>query len=63
LLQNEVIFREDVERILGARPFKKDKQLAAPSPESASESASESAPESAPEADTPEENPSEDPVA
>ena len=59
LLQNEVIFREDVERILGARPFKKDKQLAAPSPESASESA----PESAPEADTPEENPSEDPVA
>ena len=63
LLQNEVIFREDVERILGARPFKKDKQLAAPSPESASESASESAPEAAPEADTPEENPSEDPVA
>ena len=59
LLQNEVIFREDVERILGARPFGTDKQLEAPSPESASESASESAPE----ADTPEENPSEDPVA
>ena len=33
LLQNEVIFREDVERILGARPFGTDKQLAAPSPE------------------------------
>lgn len=59
LLQNEVIFREDVERILGARPFKKDKQLAAPSPEPASESASESSPE----ADTPKEDPSEDPVA
>lgn len=59
LLQNEVIFREDVERILGARPFKKDKQLAAPSPEPASESASESAPE----ADAPKEDPSEDPVA
>ena len=53
LLQNEVIFREDVERILGARPFKKDKQLAPPSPEAAKESA--------PEADTPEEGPSEDP--
>ena len=55
LLQNEVIFREDVERILGARPFGTDKQLVAPSPEAATESA--------PEADTPEENPSEDPVA
>ena len=53
LLQNEVIFREDVERILGARPFKKDKELAPPSPEAAKESA--------PEADTPEEGPSEDP--
>lgn len=59
LLQNEVIFREDVERILGARPFKTDKQLAAPSPEAATEAATESAPE----ADTPNEDPSEDPVA
>ena len=55
LLQNEVIFREDVERILGARPFGTDKQLVAPSPEAATESA--------PEADTPKEDPSEDPVA
>lgn len=59
LLQNEVIFREDVERILGARPFKTDKQLAAPSPEAATEAATESAPEF----DTPNEDPSEDPVA
>ena len=43
LLQNEVIFREDVERILGARPFGTDKQLAAPAPDVA--------PDLAPEAD------------
>ena len=55
LLQNEVIFREDVERILGARPFGTDKQLVAPPPEAATESA--------PEADTPKEDLSEDPVA
>ena len=62
LLQNEVIFREDVERILGARPFGTDKQLAAPAPEA--EEAPEVAPEAAaPEADAPEEGPSEDPAA
>ena len=56
LLQNEVIFREDVERILGARPFGTDKHIPmAPSPEAATESA--------PEADSPKEDPSEDPVA
>ena len=66
LLQNEVIFREDVERILGARPFGTDKQLAAPAPEAeeAPEVAPEVAPEAAaPEADAPEEGPSEDPAA
>ena len=62
LLQNEVIFREDVERILGARPFGTDKQLAAPAPEA--EEAPEVAPEAAaPEAGAPEEGPSEDPAA
>ena len=62
LLQNEVIFREDVERILGARPFGTDKQLAAPAPEA--EEAPEVAPEAAaPETDAPEEGPSEDPAA
>ena len=62
LLENEVIFREDVERILGARPFGTDKQLAAPAPEA--EEAPEVAPEAAaPEADAPEEGPSEDPAA
>ncbi len=55
LLQNEVIFREDVESILGARPFGTDKQLASPSPEAATNPA--------PEADAPEEGPSEDPAA
>jgi len=48
LLQNEVIFREDVERILGARPFAAPAVLPAPS------AANEKAPE-APEA--PEANP------
>ena len=62
LLENEVIFREDVERILGARPFGTDKQLAAPAPEA--EEAPEVAPEAAaPETDAPEEGPSEDPAA
>ena len=62
LLENEVIFREDVERILGARPFGTDKQLAAPAPEA--EEAPEVAPEAAaPEADAPEEGPTEDPAA
>ena len=56
LLQNEVIFREDVERILGARPFGMDKQLASPAPEASA------APEVAPEADAPEKGPSEDPA-
>ena len=51
LLQNEVIFREDVERILGARPFAAPAVL--PDPSAANEKASE-APE-APEA--PESNP------
>jgi len=59
LLQNEVIFREDVERILGARPFGTDKQLASP----VSEAAAEAAPDVAPEADAPEEGPAEDPAA
>ena len=59
LLQNEVIFREDVERILGARPFGTDKQLAAP----VAEAAGEAAPDVAPEADAPEEGPAEDPAA
>ena len=59
LLQNEVIFREDVERILGARPFGTDKQLAAP----VAEAAAEAAPDVAPEADAPEEGPAEDPAA
>ena len=59
LLQNEVIFREDVERILGARPFGTDKQLASP----AAEAAGEAAPDVAPEADAPEEGPAEDPAA
>ena len=59
LLQNEVIFREDVERILGARPFGTDKQLEAP----AAEAAVEAAPDVAPEADAPEEGPAEDPAA
>ena len=59
LLQNEVIFREDVERILGARPFGTDKQLAAP----AAEAAGEAAPDVAPEADAQEEGPAEDPAA
>ena len=59
LLQNEVIFREDVERILGARPFGTDKQLASP----VSEAAAEAAPDVAPEADDPEEGPAEDPAA
>ena len=54
LLQNEVIFREDVERILGARPFGTDKQIAAP--------AAEAAPDVLPEADAPEERPAEDSV-
>jgi cell division protease FtsH len=71
LLQNEVIFREDVESILGARPFGTDKQLASPSPEAATnpapEAATNPAPEAAtnpaPEADAPEEGPSEDPAA
>ena len=62
LLENEVIFREDVERILGARPFGTDKQLAAPSPEA--EEAPEVAPEAAAsQADAPEEGPTEDPAA
>jgi len=59
LLQNEVIFREDVERILGARPFGTDKQLVAP----VAEAAGEAAPDVAPEADAPEEGPAEDPAA
>lgn len=59
LLQNEVIFREDVERILGARPFGTDKQLAAP----VAEAAGEAAPDVAPEADAPEAGPAEDPAA
>ena len=59
LLQNEVIFREDVERILGARPFGTDKQLAAP----VADAAGEAAPDVAPEADAPEEGPAEDPAA
>ena len=59
LLQNEVIFREDVERILGARPFGTDKQLAAP----AAEAAGEAAPDVAPEADAQEDGPAEDPAA
>ena len=59
LLQNEVIFREDVERILGARPFGTDKQLAAP----VAEAAGEAAPDVSPEADAPEEGPAEDPAA
>ena len=59
LLQNEVIFREDVERILGARPFGTDKQLAAP----AAEAAEEAAPDVAPEADAQEDGPAEDPAA
>ena len=59
LLQNEVIFREDVERILGARPFGTDKQLAAP----AAEAAKEAAPDVAPEADAQEDGPAEDPAA
>ena len=58
LLQNEVIFREDVERILGARPFGTDKQLAAP----AAEAAEEAAPDVAPEADAQEDGPAEDPA-
>jgi len=41
LLQNEVIFREDVERILGARPFKKAEPLSAPKDESKKESTDE----------------------
>ena len=62
LLENEVIFREDVERILGARPFGTDKQLAAPSPEAGE--APEVAPEAAAsQADAPEEGPTEDPAA
>jgi len=60
LLQNEVIFREDVERILGARPFGTDKQLAAPAPEAAPDLAPEA---DASEADAPDEGPSEDPAA
>ncbi|MGB1056940.1 MAG: ATP-dependent zinc metalloprotease FtsH [Flavobacteriales bacterium] len=60
LLQNEVIFREDVERILGARPFGTDKQLAAPAPEAAPDLAPEA---DASEADLPDEGPSEDPAA
>ena len=60
LLQNEVIFREDVERILGARPFGTDKQLAAPAQEAAPDLAPEA---DASEADLPDEGPSEDPVA
>ena len=59
LLQNEVIFREDVERILGARPFGTDKQLAAPD----AEAAVEAAPDVAPEADAQEDGPAEDPAA
>ena len=59
LLQNEVIFREDVERILGARPFGTDKQLAAP----AAEAAGEAAPDVAPEAGAQEDGPAEDPAA
>ncbi len=59
LLQNEVIFREDVERILGARPFGTDKQLAAP----AAEASVEAAPDVAPEANAPEDGPAEDPAA
>ena len=59
LLQNEVIFREDVERILGARPFGTDKQLASP----AAEAAGEAAPDVAPEADAQEDGPAEDPAA
>ena len=57
LLTNEVIFREDVERILGARPFQKSETVlpsnpeapeaqAAPEAASPAESASEDAPES-----------------
>ena len=60
LLQNEVIFREDVERILGARPFGTDKQLAAPAPDVAPDLAPEA---DASEADLPDEGPSEDPAA
>ena len=60
LLQNEVIFREDVERILGARPFGTDKQLAVPAPEAAPDLAPEA---DASEADLPDEGPSEDPAA
>ena len=53
LLQNEVIFREDVESILGARPFGTDKHIpVAP--------AAEALPDVAPEADAPEEGPAED---
>ena len=60
LIQNEVIFREDVERILGARPFGTDKQLAAPAPDVAPDLAPEA---DASEADLPDEGPSEDPAA
>ena len=59
LLRNEVIFREDVERILGARPFGTDKQLAAPD----AQAAVEAAPDVAPEADAQEDGPAEDPAA
>ena len=56
LLTNEVIFREDVERILGERPFQKP-ETALPSPEAAAASEAEKtsaedpgdAPDSAPE--------------
>ncbi|MGB2384060.1 MAG: ATP-dependent zinc metalloprotease FtsH [Flavobacteriales bacterium] len=56
LLTNEVIFREDVERILGARPFQKP-ETALPSPEAAAAPEAEKtsaedpgdAPDSAPE--------------
>jgi len=41
LLQNEVIFREDVERILGARPFQKEEPQFAPRDESKDKSTDE----------------------
>jgi cell division protease FtsH len=56
LLTNEVIFREDVERILGERPFQKAEVLPsapAPAPEAAEEAPSpdsDEAPEASPEA-------------
>ena len=53
LLEREVIFAEDVERILGERPFAKkdDEPQAAAAPEKSSEPTPEAAPEPSPEQD------------